>query len=194
MAIEFRWGSMKLSFAFIAYLLISICVGLYLVKLMYTQNKPISAMIVIVLLVIVFLFFMKRWFQHGQLKGSAGWMQANAVSQSGSSSQCPDASGSTVIATTPTNWPPVINQCPDFMTLNTSNRCVDTSGLYGMGSSIGTFSFSNTRPATTATSTVICSNIQNPTSANSVAYLRWEGVVLNEGNCIPGNIGRAPTL
>jgi len=160
---------------------------------MYTQNKPISAMIILVLLVIIFLFFAKRWFEHGQLKGSAGWMQANAVSQSGSSSQCPDASGATVIATTPTNWPPIINQCPDFMTLNTSNQCVDSKGLYGTGAGIGTFSFSNAR-ATAATSKVVCSNIQNPTSTNSVAYLRWEGVVQNEGNCIPGNIGRAPTL
>jgi len=193
MAIEFRWGSMKLSFAFIAYLLISISLGLYAVKLMYSQNKPISAMIVIVLLVIVFLFFMKRWFQHGQLKGSAGWMQANAVSQSGSSGQCSDASGSTVIASTPTNWPPVINQCPDFMTLNTSNQCVDSNRLYGMGTSIGAFTFSNA-PKSTTNSSNICNSIQNPTSTNSVAYLRWEGVVQNEGNCIPGNIGRAPTL
>ena len=161
---------------------------------MYTQNKPISAMIILVLLVIIFLFFAKRWFEHGQLKGSSGWMQANAVSQSGSSSQCPDASGSTVIATTPTNWPPIINQCPDFMTLSTANSCVDLNKLYGKETAIGTFTFSNA-PATAATSTIICSNIQNPSSvANSVAYLRWEGVVQNEGNCIPGNIGRAPTL
>jgi len=193
MAIGFSWGGMNLSFAFIAYLLVSICLGLYLIKLMYTQNKPIAAMIILVLLIIVFFFFGKRWFERGQLKGSASWMQANAIAQSGSSSQCSDASGSTVIATTPTNWPPMINQCPDFMTLNTSNMCVDTNRLYGTGSSVGAFTFSNAR-ATAATSQVVCSNIQNPSSANSVAYLRWEGVVQNEGNCIPGNIGRAPTL
>jgi len=156
---------------------------------MYTQNKPISAMIVLVLLLIVFLFFGQRWFQYGQLKGSSGWMQANALAQSGSSSsgQCSDGSG---IATSsaPTSWPPVVNQCPDFMTL-ASTGCVDTHKLYGT-TAIGTLTFSNTLPVSSTAAAGICS-VMTPAKS---AYLRWEGVVQQEGNCISANIGKPPSL
>jgi len=79
MAIGFRWGNTSLSFSFIMYILISVCLGLYLIKYMYTLNKSISAMIVLILLILVFIFFGKRWFQHGQLKGSSAWVTANAL-------------------------------------------------------------------------------------------------------------------
>jgi hypothetical protein len=162
---------------------------MYLVKYMYTQNKQISAMIVLILLILVFIFFGRRWFQYGQLKGSAAWVQANAA-QSGQTStvasgQCSDGSAAT--STNPSMWPPVVNKCPDFMILNETGACVDTNKLYGT-SSIGTTTIAaaNVGQATDATCTAVTGNqAQNK-------YLRWEGVVEAEGSCKKANIGKAP--
>ena len=181
MALGFSWGKTTLSFAFIAYILVSVCTGLYLIKYMYTLNKPISAMIVMILLILVFIFFGKRWFQYGQLKGSSGWVKMNAgTSDQTSATLAAQCSGSGVSpGTIKTSWPPVVNVCPDFMTLNSLNNCVDTNKLY----SDGTFTLS-----TTAAPSTQCSSI----TASFPKYLRWEGVVQQEGTCQYGNIGKVP--
>jgi hypothetical protein len=186
MAIGFSWGSTNLSFAFIIYILVSVTSIMYLVKYMYTQNKPISAMIVLILLILVFIFFGRRWFQYGQLKGSTAWAQANAA-QSGqtttlASGQCSDGSAAT--STNPSMWPPVVNKCPDFMILNASGACVDTNRLYG-STSIG-----QTTIANGASKDATCTAVTSDETKNK--YLRWEGVVESEGSCKKENIGKAP--
>jgi len=184
MAISFSWGNVSLSYAFIMYILISVCLGMYLVKYMYTLNKQISALIVMILLILVFVFFGKRWFQYGQLKGSAEWTKANALAQSGSAAsvaaQCGDTPAS---GTSLTVWPPVVNHCPDFMTIDGGGACVDSNKMYGPNASTGNTTFKYTG------TTNVCNSV---TGANS-QYLRWEGVVQAEGSCNPGNIGKPPT-
>lgn len=185
MAIGFSWGTSSLSYPFIMYILVSICLGLYTVKYMYTLNKQISAMIVLILLTLIFIFFGKRWFQHGQLKGSSAWTQANAVAQSGSiasASQC----GTSASSAGPTAWPPIINYCPDFMTIDANGKCIDSAKLYGTSSALG----GTIIQSYTGTSGV-CPPFTGSPSPNT--YLRWEGVIQAEGSCNSGNIGRAPS-
>ena len=189
MAIGFRWGNTSLSISFIMYILISVCLGLYLIKYMYTLNKSISAMIVLILLILVFIFFGKRWFQHGQLKGSSAWVTANALAQSdqsgSTSGQCADGSSTS----TASIWPPIVNQCPDFMIIDASGNCVDTNKLYGTGPTNA--NMGKTTITRYSGKTNVCSSVIDATKSK---YLRWEGVVQTEGSCNPANIGKPPSL
>jgi len=186
MAFGVSWGNTSLSFSFVIYILISISLGLTLIKQMYTLNKPISAMIILILLILIFIFFGKRWFQHGQLKGSSAWTQANAL-QSGSTStaavgQCAGGSPATLLK--PSIWPPVVNYCPDFMIVDSSGNCIDKNKLYGPNSSAGTTTISKYTGNTN-----VCASVTTTASK----YLRWEGVVEAEGACNPANIGKPPS-
>jgi hypothetical protein len=161
---------------------------MYLIKYMYTLNKQISAMIVMILLVLIFVFFGKRWFQYGQLKGSAAWTKANTLAQSGSvtslpTGQCADGSTATTIVSTV--WPPVVNHCPDFMTIDMTGACVDSNKMYGPNTSIGATKINKYTGKTN-----VCASVSG---ANS-QYLRWEGVVQAEGSCNPSNIGKPPSI
>lgn len=185
MALGFSWGNVSLSYAFIMYLLISVSLGMYLIKYLYTLNKQVSALIAMILLILVFIFFGKRWFQYGQLKGSAAWTKANAVAQSGSAASLADQCGenSTVSGTISSVWPPVVNHCPDFMTIDETGTCVDSNKMYGARGSTGNTKFSYTGTMN------VCSSV----SGTNSQYLRWEGVVQAEGSCNPGNIGKPPS-
>lgn len=187
MALGFSWGKMTLSFPFIIYILVSVCAVLYLVKYMYTLNKPISALIVLILLILVFIFFGRRWFQYGQLKGSSAWTQSNALSQSGqtpSTGKCADGSSADSTAGA-SIWPPVVNHCPDFMIVDATGACVDTNKLYG------TTDIGNTRIAAYTGNQNVCSSVTS--NAVTSKHLRWEGVVQAEGSCNPANIGKPPS-
>jgi hypothetical protein len=192
------WGSTNLSYAFIIYILISITQGLFIAKYMYMQNKPVSALITTVLLILVFYFFGKRWFQYGQLKGTTGWIKANALAQSGSISTTPISStGLAGVSKSPSTcndppstaspsvWPPIINHCPDFMTLQTDRSCKDTAKLYG------TTEIGKTVVESYTGHKNVCPSVSGTPSKNQ--YLRWEGVVQAEGSCFPGNIGKPPS-
>ena len=186
MAIAFTWGSTQISYALIAYAFTSICLGLFIIKYMYTLNKPISAMIILILLILIFIFFGKRWFVNGQLKGTTAATTAAAsatasASASAASGQC---GGSSTPTSSPTFWPPIVNACPDFMTINSAGACVDTNALYGNG----TLTFPTSQaPATT------CNLLQNADTTKN-AYLRWEGVTEADGTCKVSNIGRSPSM
>ncbi len=78
-----------MDFWLVAYILLSIVIGVSLYGFLYNRGQNTAAMIVFVLLIAVFAFFGLRWFQKGVLKGSVA-----------------DPSG---------NWPPIVNLCPDFM-------------------------------------------------------------------------------
>ena len=184
MAIAFTWGSMHISYALIAYALVSIGLGLSLVKFLYSLNKPISAMIVLVLLIIMFVFFGKRWFVSGQLKGTTAATSASASASAATATTATQCGGSGMPVSSKTFWPPIVNACPDFMTIDSTGACVDTHALYGNG----TLSFPTSQPPS-----ITCGLIQNP-STTKTSYLRWEGVTEADGTCNIGNIGRAPSM
>jgi hypothetical protein len=181
----FTWGTTTLSYYFLAYTIISASIGLYMIKYAYELNKPMSAMIILVLLVLLFVFFGKRWFVNGQLKGTPGAVASQVAAASGpsavaASGQC----GGTTPGPKPTFWPPIINACPDFMTIDAMGNCADTNFLYGEGSLL----FPAKQPPST-----ICTVLQAPNSAHT-KYVRWEGVVEADGICKAANIGRAPSM
>ena len=182
----FTWGKTTLSYYFLAYTIISASIGIYMIKYAYELNKPMSAIIIMVLLVLLFVFFGKRWFVNGQLKGTPGAVASQvaaaqlAPSAVGASGQC----GETTPTSAATFWPPIINACPDFMTIDAMGNCADTNFLYGGGSLL----FPAKQPPAT-----ICTILQAPNSAHT-KYLRWEGVVEADGVCKAANIGRAPSM
>lgn len=102
----------EMDYWFIAYILISIVLGLASVSYLYKRGQTIGAMLSMVLLTAIFVFYGLRWFSGGSLKGTTGTGQA---------------------------WPPIVNLCPDFMSsvkISNGNNytiyCVDTNDLYGL--------------------------------------------------------------
>jgi hypothetical protein len=101
-----------MDFWFIAYILISIVLGLGAVSYTYKRGQTIAAMLLLVLLIAIFVFYGLRWFQGGTLKGTTG---------------------------TGGQWPPIVNVCPDFMSskqvgsgLSGKIYCIDSKNIYGL--------------------------------------------------------------
>jgi hypothetical protein len=92
-----------MNFAFIAYIFVSIAVGLSVPMYLYNSQRMISAIITLILFIFVFIFFGIRWFSTGNLVGTY--------------------TGS---------WPPLINTCPDYLVYfkkGTMDTCIDLIGV-----------------------------------------------------------------
>ena len=165
----------------ILYSLVCIIVGGGFVSMLYNRGQQMGAMVLLVLLILVFLFYGLRWFPGGNLNGT----KPVAVV-----------------------WPPIVNVCPDFMvswTDKVTNKvyCYDAANIYGLqattaapplqsGLTIGTASSQSAYlvkdPAQgSATSTLGAAPARWPLAAalstnsssvltNAAKYLRWEGV------------------
>jgi len=149
------------SFEFIMYILISSTAGLMILKYLYTANMPIAAMLCLVLLILVFIFFQMRWFSNLKLKGTSSYVPQPSASTSGCA-----ADSVSVDTSVNSNWPPIINICPDYM-VSQNGRCVDSNKLYG-------------------TNNAMVSTLLHDRNCNdyNVPYLRWEGIVERDGQCI----------
>jgi hypothetical protein len=161
------------SFSFILYILVSCVGGLMILRYLYQNNKPLAAMLCLVLLILVFIFFELRWFQNLRLKGAAYSTQPAQSSQSAASG-C-SAGSTSVDQSVSSNWPPIINVCPDYM-VSKGGNCVDPSQLYG-----------NRGGGNGSTGTQMKIGDRNCNSY-AVEYLRWEGVVERDGQCIQSKI------
>jgi hypothetical protein len=170
-----------MDFWVILYSLVCVAIGGGFVAMLYNRGQQMGAMVLLVLIILVFLFYGLRWFPGGNLNGTKPGTVA---------------------------WPPIVNVCPDFMvswTDNTSGKvyCYDAANIYGLqaataapplqaGLTIGTASSQSAYllkdPAQGAsTSTLAAAPARWPlasamtTSSSSVLtptakYLRWEGV------------------
>ena len=97
-----------MDFWVILYSLICTIVGGGAVAFLYKREQPIGAMLLLVLLILIFIFYGLRWFPKGILNGT------------GPSSQ---------------SWPPIVNMCPDFMVSWTNGNqvyCYDSNNVYGL--------------------------------------------------------------
>lgn len=158
-----------MDYSLIAYILLSVVVGGYAVSTLYQRNQTIGAMISLVLLILIFIFFGLRWFQGGSLKGTK-------------------TDGKTP-------WPPIVNACPDFMVSwkdSTGTYCYDAGDLYSLkrapsgGSIAASLPITNQgntesalRLTTTSTSTPAPVTLKKDISDNVLRVsptLRWEGV------------------
>ncbi len=149
-------------------MLISVVVGGFAVSTLYKRGQTIGAMISLVLLILIFVFYGLRWFSGGNLKGTT-------------------SSGKIA-------WPPIVNTCPDFMVSwkdSTTNSiyCYDAGNVYGLKTATGVTGVSTgltingisgqsafliKGPA--ASSTTLRSNLDTILRDNTANQMRWEGV------------------
>ena len=161
-----------MDFWVILYSLICVVVGAGSVSFLYKRNQTIAAMIALVLLILVFVFYGLRWFPGGSLNGTK------------------PAGGP---------WPPIVNMCPDFMAsfVDSSNivYCYDAANTYNMKTATaGRAGLAATSPIINGVSQAAYL-LQNPagtdknplkttlkngastlTQDSNGKYIRWEGV------------------
>jgi uncharacterized protein (UPF0333 family) len=101
----------------IAYVLLCIVLGTSTVSFFFQKGQSIAAMLLLVLIILVFVFYGLRWFDGGNLKG-------------GDKAKV---------------WPPIVNMCPDFMVSWTDSvtrnvYCYDANNIYKLktGAAAGT--------------------------------------------------------
>lgn len=102
-----------MDYTLILYILLSIVLGIYGTFRIFKTERSLAAFLYLVGAILIFVFYGLRWFSGGSFK---------------------------LGDTTPKQWPPVINTCPDFLTRFTipgSNPqrtvCVDLVGVAGAG-------------------------------------------------------------
>jgi len=95
----------KLNYYVLAYSLLAIIIVFSTLNFLYRSERIFASVIVLILFVLIFVFFGLRWFKTGVLIAA-------------------DHQG---------NWPPVINSCPDYLTLYKKSdgnlSCIDIIGI-----------------------------------------------------------------
>lgn len=163
-----------MDFWVILYSLICVVVGAGSASFLYKRGQSLAAMIALVLLILVFIFYGLRWFPGGNLNGTK-------------------PSGGP--------WPPIVNMCPDFMASHVDSAtnkvyCYDAANIYNMKSATaGTAGLAMTSPIINGVSQAAYL-LQDPTSSTNKnplkttlkngastltqdsngKYVRWEGV------------------
>lgn len=97
-------SSTAINYPLLSYILAVIIVTMTSVSYLYRSERLVAAISVSILFILIFTFFGLRWFKY-KLKGTG------------------DYKG---------NYPPVINTCPDYMSVynnGSSTVCIDTIGL-----------------------------------------------------------------
>jgi hypothetical protein len=161
-----------MDFWVILYSLICVVVGAGSASFLYKRGQSVAAMIALVLLILVFVFYGLRWFPGGSLNGTK-------------------PSGGA--------WPPIVNMCPDFMAsfVDSSNKvyCYDAANIYNMKTATaGTAGLATTSPMIKGTAqpayllqnpgatdkNPLKTTLKNGASAltqdSNGKYVRWEGV------------------
>ncbi len=98
-----------MDFWLILYILLTVVFGGFSVSTLYKRGQNTGAILTVILLLLIFIFYGLRWFSGGELKGS----QRN-----------------------PGAWPPIVNMCPDFLVAWTDPStkkvyCYDAANVYG---------------------------------------------------------------
>jgi hypothetical protein len=95
----------KLNYYVLAYSLIVIIIIFSTLNFLYRSERIFASVIVLILFILIFVFFGLRWFR----------------------------SGVVLTGTHQGNWPPVVNSCPDYLTLfkrtDGTYTCVDVIGV-----------------------------------------------------------------
>ena len=151
--------TIKVNYNLVAYVLFASVMIISMLNLLYRSERVIAAVAILILFILIFTFFGLRWFKYGVASNS---MNADAT------------------------YPPVINTCPDYMSLTkksdgTTDACIDTVGL---GTQISTWTKGTT--PTTATTNHYFEYIYKPGMSKAEINglrghangkgLTWEGV------------------
>ena len=151
--------TIEINYKLVAYVLFASVMIISMLNLLYRSERVIAAVAILILFILVFTFFGLRWFKYGVSMNS---MNAGET------------------------YPPVINTCPDYMTLTkksdgTTEACIDTVGL---GTQISTWR-KGTTPTTATTNHyfdhVYKAGIPKAEIAGLKGYangkgLTWEGI------------------
>ena len=99
-----------MDYPFILYIFVSVCVGLGGMVMLIQSERTLGGLLFLIGSVLIFTFYGLRWFYGENLKATAY-----------SSKQ----------------WPPIVNTCPDFLTLAKDNKgkrvCIDLIGVASGG-------------------------------------------------------------
>jgi len=120
--------TIEINYKLVSYVLFASVMIISMLNLLYRSERVIAAVAILILFILVFTFFGLRWFKYGVTMNS---MNAGET------------------------YPPVINTCPDYMTLTkksdgTTEACIDTVGLSSGSTGISTWT-KGTTPATATT-------------------------------------------
>ena len=181
-------GKWKPNYWLIAYYVICILIMANLASFFWGRGQAVSAMAIVPMLLLVFIFFGIRW----------NWFLEKAPpGKKVADDACADADSAINSPNTP--FPPIVNMCPDFMsawkdTANDKVYCYDAANTYGLKTSTasGLISGLNINSVTGQSAYLL----QNPTGADvgtknplqttlttnpttltaGSPFVRWEGV------------------
>lgn len=198
-------GKWKPNYWLIAYYVICILIMANLAAFFWGRGQTISAMAIVPMLLLVFIFFGIRWNWFLE-KAPPGKIEADSA--------CADADG--LINSPNTPFPPIVNMCPDFMsawkdTTNDKVYCYDANNTYNMKAYNGAGMKTNLTinglggqsayllydPSQNLDSTnptkddgglrwplyaLIANNLSTISNDPQGKYLKWEGVIQSTGN------------
>jgi hypothetical protein len=106
-------SSTAINYPLLSYILAVVIVLMTTVSYLYRSERLVAAISIFILFMLIFTFFGLRWFKHG--------LSSTSVYKG--------------------NYPPVINTCPDYMSVyrnGTTVGCIDTIGILRNGSGMST--------------------------------------------------------
>ena len=147
------------SYGLVSYILLVIVFIMYMMMHFYKTERFVTAGISLILYILIFTFFGLRWFQNG-------------VSYTG---------------TYTGNWPPIINTCPDYLSLwkdASGPCCVDRVGVSKNQSLLATWTAGTDTPSAAQKFTHVYIPSATKTKAQfnalktaaETAGLSWEGI------------------
>lgn len=198
-------GKWKPNYWLIAYYVICILIMANLASFFWGRGQAVSAMAIVPMLLLVFIFFGIRW----------NWFLEKAPpGKKVADDACADADSAINSPNTP--FPPIVNMCPDFMsawkdTANDKVYCYDANNTYNMktynGAGLKTnltinglggqsayllYDPSKNLESTNPTKddgglrwplySLIANNLSTISNDPQGKYLKWEGVIQSTGN------------
>lgn len=124
-----------MDYYFLAYILLAIFLEFSAVSALASQGRSISAFVVAVMFLLIFVFYGQRWFT------------ALATAKQG---QCGSTklSGGSLKLSYNGPWPPMVNMCPDYLVYykrnGSADTCIDISGVNRSGGSLKAWSIEDT--------------------------------------------------
>ena len=146
-------SSTAINYPLLSYILAVIIVTMTSVSYLYRSERLVAAISVSILFILIFTFFGLRWFKYN-LKGTS------------------DYKG---------NYPPVINTCPDYMSVyknGSTTVCIDTVGIARTDSTVKTLKRGDTPSSQNFFTSIYTpgANMDAMATAAKAAGLSWEGI------------------
>ena len=170
-----------MDYYFLAYILLAIFLEFTAVSSLSSQGRSISAFIVAVMFLLIFVFYGQRWFT------------SIITSKTGQCGSTKLTGGSLKLGYTGP-WPPMVNMCPDYLVYykrnGSTDTCIDISGVNRSGGTLKTWSIEDTTENPPADDMKYFPKVYKPTMtdddklelcrATMAAGLTWEGITNGE--------------